>query len=83
MIWVWFLVPCALAVLIALGDRALLALEARGWIYYRKRHPDVRGAAGNALFSFESFLQPGARHVQVAKLEAHESESDEERGGES
>lgn len=47
---------------LALLDRALLAAEERGWIYYRKRRASPGTASGAAL-EMQSLLEPGTRHV--------------------
>lgn len=58
------LVTRVVAVLAALFllDRLLLAAEARGWIYWRRRKASP-GSLGNALLSAQALLQPEVRHV--------------------
>ncbi|MEZ6188212.1 MAG: hypothetical protein R3F62_24785 [Planctomycetota bacterium] len=49
------------------ADRAMLALEARGHVYWRRTKPDGSGATESALFSLRSFVEPSVRHVQEAQ----------------
>ncbi len=56
--------------------RTALWMEARGWIYYRRRHGSS-GAIGNAFMEVQSLLEPGKRHVvQVKRAEAVEQDPD-------
>ena len=56
-------------------DRALLAMEARGWIYYRRRRGDP-GTLSAAFLSVASLVEPGRRHV-VEQLRRDGSEENE------
>ncbi len=42
-------------------DRGLLRLEARGWIYYRRRKAQT-GTLSSAFLAVQAHLEPGARH---------------------
>lgn len=59
-------------------DRLLLALERRGYIYYRVRKPASTGA-GNALLELQQMLSPSTQHVVIARKE-HGAEHDEDGG---
>jgi hypothetical protein len=48
-------------------DRLLLALERRGWIYYRKRRGSS-GALGNSMLEVQKILEPSKRHVVEERL---------------
>lgn len=58
-----------------LADRILLAMEARGWIYWRKVKP--KGAAGGDPFSgVDNIFNPGAVHRAEARETIHADEED-------
>lgn len=63
------------AVALAVADRLLLAAEARGWIYYRKKKasPGTRSAAALEL---QALMEPGRKHV-VESVRDEQSERDE------
>jgi hypothetical protein len=56
-------------------DRGALAMERRGWIYWRKRKasPGTRAAA---FLEMQSLLEPGRNHVIEAQSEHEEKKSD-------
>lgn len=62
----------AAAVLALLGvvgfvaDRMLLALEARGWIYYRRKRGHV-DRMGQSALHIQSLFEPGKRHEVVER----------------
>ncbi len=58
------LVLAVTAVGILAADRLLLALEARGLVYWRRRKPGGGSATGNAMLAMQAFVEPGARAVQ-------------------
>lgn len=47
---------------LVLLDRLLLALERRGWIYWR-RSRGSSGSLGNAMLDVQKILEPSKRHV--------------------
>ena len=50
-------------------DKALLKMESRGWIYYRKKAP-TRSSLGNAFLEVQSLLEPSKKAmVEVMKEE--------------
>ncbi len=54
----------ALALGATLLDRVALWAERRGWIYWRKRKPEVDGGAITGAFGeIQSVLSPSHRHV--------------------
>ncbi len=55
-------------------DRLALAMERRGWIYYRKKKPS-RTSLGNAFLTVQSILEPGTEKVVEVRLE-RKSEQD-------
>jgi hypothetical protein len=61
-------------VLVAI-DRALLRMEARGWINYR-RNGLSRGAALYHTFELQSIFDPGARHAQEIRYEQRKQQDD-------
>jgi hypothetical protein len=68
-----FLLGLLLAIAIVIGlDRLGLWMEARGWVYYRKK----RGTRtlGRAVLETQALLDPGKRHV----LEAERTDPEEE-----
>jgi hypothetical protein len=77
----------AAAALFAL-DRALLAAERRGWVYWRRRGP-TPGAAGTALLEVQAIFEPDRQHVveeirrQGADIDhaADDEPLDQPRGG--
>lgn len=58
----WLKIIGAVALGIFVLDRLGLWLEAKGWLYWRKKKPSG-GGFGHALQEFEAFLRPSARHV--------------------
>ena len=58
----WCLVGLAAVAALLLVDRLLLAAEARGWIYWRKRKASP-GSLGSAMLEIQSHLQASARHA--------------------
>ncbi|KAA0254409.1 hypothetical protein FBQ97_06315 [Acidobacteria bacterium ACD] len=59
-------------------DRLLLAAEARGWIYWRRRKASP-GTLGSAVASAHALLEPDRRHL-VEERRAVRVEEDEEGG---
>jgi len=57
-------------------DRLLLAAEARGWIYWRKKSASP-GTTASAMLEVQSLIQPGNAHV-VEALRSEASEEDDE-----
>ena len=43
-------------------DKLFLKMEARGWIYYRKKQPS-RTTLGNAFLEIQSMIEPGKRQI--------------------
>lgn len=69
------MVIAAAAALLFLLDRALLRMEERGWIYYRRK----RGHAdrmGEAAFRIQAILEPDKQHVIEEKERARLEERD-------
>jgi hypothetical protein len=53
-------------------NKALLWMESRGWIYYRKKAP-TRSSLGNAFLEIQSMLEPSKKAmVEVMKEEKKE-----------
>jgi len=66
------------AIILYAIDRLLLALESRGWIFYRR----TRGWRGRATYhaqELDSIFNPGMAHVQEAHVK---EEEEEDRSGE-
>jgi len=67
-------------VLIAVGlfalDRLLLALEAKGYVYYRKKKASLR-STGRVLMELHGVIEPRAKNVIEAKQQVvhHHDES--------
>lgn len=57
-----------LVLALILVDRLLLAAEARGWIYWRRRKAST-GTVGSALLEVQKLIEPGQRHVAEAREE--------------
>ena len=72
------LVIAAIAIALYLIDRAALAAERRGWIYYRHRKASP-GTAPAALLKLQSFVDPAAERAIEA---VQEEERDEDEAGE-
>ena len=75
MLW-WIAIAVAVGAGLWLLDRALLAAEAGGWIYWRRR----RGGSGTlsaAFLSVQSLVEPEKRHV-VEELRRAAPEEDED-----
>lgn len=56
-------------------DRALLWMEGRGWIYYRRSKSG--GSLSNALMGVEAIFEPNKQHLVAAKQDARRGEVDE------
>ena len=54
------------------GHYSLLAMEAKGWIYYKKK-PNGSGF-GNALQEFEALMNPSVRVILEEKHESKEED---------
>jgi|CXWL01.1.fsa_nt_gi hypothetical protein len=66
----WVIASC---VLLWLLDRLLLAAEARGWVFYRRRRAS-RSALGNAFLEVQRLLEPAQEHaLEVRRAEPGES----------
>ena len=61
------LVLVAIGLIAYLGHRAMLAMERRGWVYYRTRGTGSMGAS--ALFSLNEVFHPEGRHTVVEQQE--------------
>ena len=71
-VWIGAVIAAALVV-----DRLLLAMEARGWLYYRR----TRGRRGGAIYhmlEMHSIFEPGIQ--QVLELSVHEEQQEDESG---
>jgi len=71
----WLAWAAAAGVFLILLDRLLLALEAKGRIFYRR----TRGVRGGAMYhaqELDSIFNPGMQHVQEAHVK-QEQEEDE------
>jgi hypothetical protein len=60
--WTWLGAAALAGACGWLLDRALLAAERRGWIYYRKRRASP-GTAASAALDVHALLEPSRRHV--------------------
>jgi hypothetical protein len=74
----WLVLAGAALVIIALADRILLAAEARGLVFYRRRRPSP-GVASTALLEVMSIYEPSHQHVvdERRATGGDESEDDE------
>ncbi|MFA6956984.1 MAG: hypothetical protein WC538_14040 [Thermoanaerobaculia bacterium] len=63
-------------VLAVIVDRLLLAAEARGWIYYRKKQSSP-GTSASAFLELHSMLEPG-RKYEIQANQSEEEERDDE-----
>ncbi|RLP09530.1 hypothetical protein [Propionibacterium australiense] len=73
--WVWVPVVAAAALVI---DRLLLAMEARGWIYYRTR--SARRGAAAVVLPFDEVFHPSS-HVLVAERQSSEVRAAQQDSG--
>ena len=62
------LIGVALAAVLFVLDKLLLKMEARGWIYYRKKQP-TRTSLGNAFLEIQSMIEPGKRQIIETRKE--------------
>lgn len=59
---------------LVLLDRLLLRMEARGWIYYRRKKPSAT-ALGNAFLEIQSLLEPSKKTtVEIRKEDKKEQQ---------
>jgi hypothetical protein len=64
-------------------DRLALAMERRGWIYYRKNKPSST-SLGNAFLNLQSLLEPSTKQVvevRREKKDQHKSGDEPKTGG--
>ena len=74
----WLAIALAVGVGLVVIDRLLLAAEARGWLYWRRRKASPGSRAG-ALLELHALLEPDRRHAaELARAEAHD---EDEEGG--
>lgn len=71
-IWIVGLIAVAVAI-----DRLLLAMEARGWLYYRRTR-GRRGGATYHMMEMHSIFEPGIQ--QVLELSVHEEQEEDDSG---
>jgi hypothetical protein len=70
------LILVAAAVVLSVMDRLLLAMEARGWIYWRRRKSSPATRA-SALLEIHAMLEPDRRHTaEVLREETHEEDDE-------
>lgn len=61
------LVLVAIGLIVSVGHRAMLAMERRGWVYYRTKGTGSMGAS--AMFSLQEIFHPEGRHTVVEAQE--------------
>ncbi len=61
------LVLLVVGLILYLGHTAMLAMERRGWVYYRTRGTGSMGAS--AMFSLNEVFHPEGRHTVVEQQE--------------
>ncbi len=71
------LAVAAVGILLFTLDRLALALERRGWLYYRKRKPSST-SLGNAFLTVQSILEPGNEKVVEVRLEKKDAQDSED-----
>ncbi|HNX49641.1 MAG TPA: hypothetical protein PLS53_15790 [Thermoanaerobaculaceae bacterium] len=71
----WILVALAAVTALVVLDRLLLAAEARGYIYYRRRKASP-GSLGSAMLEIHASLQPSVRHIAEEQRRVIEIEDD-------
>jgi hypothetical protein len=71
------LLLAALAFIAALlaADRLFLWMEARGWLYYRRKKPNLSGSVYHIL-ELQSVFDPGAEQVQEIIVEDEQQEDE-------
>jgi hypothetical protein len=70
----WFVVVCAVAVVLYALHRTALWLESRGWLYYKNRTPSS-SALGNAFLEVQTIVDPGKRHqLEIQRQDAVEQD---------
>lgn len=62
------LIGIGLAGILFILDKLFLKMEARGWIYYRKKQPS-RTTLGNAFLEIQSMIEPGKRQIIETRKE--------------
>ena len=66
---------------ILLFDRIGLWMEAKGWIYWRKKKSSG-GGLGNAFQEMNAFLKPGTRHIiEIKKSDSKQSDNKKDDEG--
>jgi hypothetical protein len=75
----WTLIVVTIPFALLLLDRILLALEDRGWIFYRRNKPNFQNA-GSAFIELQAMFEPKARYV-IERKEQAENEEDEDGDG--
>ena len=72
----WLAITAAVISAAVVLDRLLLAAEARGWIYWRRRKASPGTRAG-AMLELHAMLEPSRRHAaEVVRAEAHEEDDE-------
>lgn len=77
MLW-WVLLGLVVVAVLVVADRALLAAERRGWIYYRTRRPS-KGAAAERMVQLGTIWDPSqAHHLQEKDRQEDDADEDAE-----
>ncbi|MGB9375373.1 MAG: hypothetical protein WCA82_14580 [Jiangellales bacterium] len=63
-------VVVALAVMAFVAHRGLLAMERRGWVYYRAKGTGSMGAS--AMFGLNEAFHPEARHTVIEQAQSEQ-----------
>ena len=61
-----------------IGDRILLWMERKGWIYYRSFEPRITGGVRGAMGTFQEIVEPQIREVKEEQSQRREARSDQE-----
>ncbi len=61
-------------VAVFLLDRLLLAMESRGWIYYRKSKGDSR--PGDAFLAVHQLIEPEKKNLLEVRQDEHEEQDE-------
>ncbi len=68
------LILAAALVALFVLDRLLLAMESRGWIYYRKSKGDSR--PGDAFLAVHQLIEPEKKHLLEVRQEEREEQDE-------
>ena len=78
----WVLVALGVLAALVAFDRAMLAMESRGWVRWRRTKGEPSGTiSSGALLDLQAFVEPKVRHVREERVNAAGKAEADDAGG--